>query len=265
MSYLFPPRDLEIENSDLPSVHSILQVGKAEKTGHRCDAVELSNEIFCTWLANYIGLPIDSWQLWTTPGNMTSPPASGLWFDGYKNYTTPISRICYASWLAPDSIKNLCYEIIPSKWQHRVTNHDDFVGIVMFDVWTGAQKPRKAVYVNQDDHKLRALFISHGKTFNMSGVDGAIQYDSSVVNRNIQKLMSIHRHALAHWSEEAIARWASKLRELDENIFQMAFDYSCCCWQPREWAAEVRAFIEDHRNNIDSIAENIYRHLKQIT
>lgn len=264
MSYLFATKNDEVDfdsHCGFPSVHNILQPGKVFEDCPNRAVVELSNEAFCTWLANYIGLPVDSWQLWASPRALVAPPESGLWFDAGKNYTVPVSRICYASWIPTDDA--LCYEIIPSKWCSRVTNRNDFLGIVMFDAWTGARQARKTLYVGQHNQELRALFISHGKAFNMCGVTGDIKYDPSIPN--MRNLMDIHRDALVTWTEEAIAGWAARLKALDEDSIQRAFEFAYSDWQHKEWEANVRAFIEHRHSDIELIAESAYKELKRIT
>ncbi|HEX3438573.1 MAG TPA: hypothetical protein VHT24_17520 [Pseudacidobacterium sp.] len=265
MDYFYPTENCKTDIEDagyFPSLHSMIQLTRSQGTGCPRAATELSNEAFCFWLANYIGLPVDTWQRWSGTQNPLMSLESGLWFEGNKNYTAPVARVCHASWLPPGIDSNQSYEIIPSKWQPRVTNRSDFLGMAMFDVWGGAQRYRQAIYIGWPDRTLRALFLSHGKMFNIQGDDGTIRYKPQLTG--LRSLLMAHRHALGEWTEEAIAGWAEKLRGLDSDCLQQAFDYACSEWQPDGWEDDVREFIARRHVDIDLIAEAMQIELKQM-
>jgi hypothetical protein len=253
-------RDVEIPNY-FPSVRSIIQPRRGSGEISRRASVEFANEIFCTWLANSIQLPVDTWQLWKEQHHSLATGEHGLCFEGGKSYIKPTSRLCYASWLPPDTDSSKCYEIIPSSWQVRVANRNDILGMLVFDLWIAAKRYRPVVYVGQADQTLHALFLSHGNVFNICG-KGNIHFSPSIAS--MKSVLNIHYHALAGWTDDAIADWVDRLRSLEGESMQQAFDYAYSNWQPNGWEAEVREFLWKRSSLIDDLAESLRQELKHL-
>lgn len=265
MTYL-PPAFLRRRGIDdiehFPSLHCIPQFTRKAERGSRQAAVELSNEILSCWLGNKIGLPMDMWRTYRHGGAGHLALEPGLWFNEYKPCVWPVLRSCYAVWRPPEMGTTECYEMIPSKWQARVRNREDFIGMVLFDVWAGAQRYRQALYVGGPNGRLHALFLSHGKMFHALSYAGNIQVSQQLSNLKI--LIAAHRQALSSWSESAVIRWAHKLKLLHGNTLEQILDYSRTEWQPEGWEDSIREYLTHRYYDISDIAEAVLDALKDM-
>jgi len=130
----------------------------------------LANELLASILASKLGLPVAetaivdvdarliryTQELVIQLENSRVPCRSGLCF-GSRYPRGPVSD---ASCLPP------AVDLMPTDLLYKVSNITDFVGMLVFDKWTGNTDDRQSVFLRQGQSSYRAWMIDHGSCFN---------------------------------------------------------------------------------------------------
>ena len=125
----------------------------------------LANAVLGNELAKHLGIAVPNWSpiefsrdfldsnplCWPEPGTGLPKPSPGMYFGTRA--------------LGQDEGET-AYEILPGSWLNRISNRDEFVGMLILDVWTNQVGTRKAVFVPSSDKSLiTAVFIENGQMF----------------------------------------------------------------------------------------------------
>jgi hypothetical protein len=119
----------------------------------------LANEFIGASLLGAIGLPTGEWKF------ARYSPAHKCSFV-YKHGTRVLGPKCglhFASRMLEPSSEGRLYSYLPDRFIGRLKNRPDFLGALVFDIFTGSLDARQAVYV--EDHRSRtfkAVFIDNG-------------------------------------------------------------------------------------------------------
>ena len=130
----------------------------------------LANELLASILASKLGLPVAETAIVDVDAQLIRhteelviqlehgrvPCRSGLCF-GSRYPCDPVSD---SSCLPP------AVDLMPTDLLYKVSNITDFVGMLVFDKWTGNTDDRQSVFLRHGQSSYRAWMIDHGSCFN---------------------------------------------------------------------------------------------------
>jgi hypothetical protein len=171
-----------------------------------------ANKALGNELAKYLGLSVPEWRPiefsdtcmeryflfhWTGSESWLDRPGSGLYFG---------SRALVQD--DPDAV----YKELPENWLNKISNRDDFAGMLLLDLWANQVGNRKAMYVvSSDGTTVSAVFTGNGKMF--GGFSGREEQRRGVAlyhDRRVYAGLDINR-AFSLWLQKAVA--------MDEDMF----------------------------------------------
>jgi hypothetical protein len=205
----------------------------------------LANELLASTLASKLGLPVPETAIVDVDARLiryteklviqlehgSVPCRSGLCF-GSRYPCDPVSD----SNCLPPAI-----DFMPTNLLHEVSNMRDFVGMLVFDKWTGNTDDRQSVFLRQDPSSYKAWMIDHGSCFNgmkwnFPDLPRRGVYFRGLVYDEIREL-------------KAFDWWVSRIeQEMTESVLSCAFEAI-----PPEWYdCDERSILQllsvlDHR------------------
>jgi|SRR6185437_79585 hypothetical protein len=158
----------------------------------------LFSEAFGTLLMRETGLPVPKWcPIEISDEFIDRNP--GLWFEtSMSGHQRPPAGLHFGSRLViPGNSENL-YELLPRSWFGLIRNREDFIGVLLFDLWANQADNRQAIFIqNVVDRSIKAIFIDQGCLFK-AGNDHqpnsakALYLDSLIyTNLDIDSIISI--------------------------------------------------------------------------
>jgi len=184
----------------------------------------LANEALGSWLAAQLGLETPAWrQISISDEFLAQNPE--MWFETPTGRVRPPAGVHYASRLVESQGEGSVYEILPRSWFARVKNREDFLGMLLLDLWCNHTDNRQACFVQEAGARsLRAVFLDHGHMLN--GADGAS-------NARPAAALFLDREMYAGlWSQNQVNEW---LRKICAISAQAAYTFVASL--PEEWSA----------------------------
>jgi hypothetical protein len=170
----------------------------------------LANEVLGNELARHLGISVPNWSpieisrdfldsnplCWPEPGTGVPLPSPGMYF---------------AEQALGQDFAETVYEMLPGNWLNRISNRDDFFGMLVLDVWTNRVGKRKAVFVpSQDRSLITAAFIENGEMF--GGFWGSEEQRPGTA-------LYTDGRVYAHSDlKQACNRWLRKITAVDEAL-----------------------------------------------
>jgi hypothetical protein len=216
----------------------------------------LLNECVGNELYRLCGLSVPEWTpLRLTPSSLKQNkwcwPEDGGVFP-------PTAGLCFGSrFLCEDS---RLYEILPGSSLGRVRNRDDFWLAWLIDVCAGHGDNRQALFLNQGEGGIDAVFIDHGHMF--GGTDGikvvhpaASRYldfriyekvSSAYLRKILQRIQCLDVDCLWRWVQTLPPEWQTKsaLQSISECLNRMSDkDFVACA---------LDAMAAYHRQTLES-------------
>jgi hypothetical protein len=194
----------------------------------------LLNECVGNELYRLCGLPVSGWKpLQLTPSFLKKN--QWCWPDDGGVFR-PSAGLCFGSrFLCGDS---RLYEILPGSSLGRVQNRDDFWLAWLIDVCAEHVDNRQALFLNQPEGGIDAVFIDHGHMF--GGTDGtkivppaASRYldfrvyekvSSSYLQTILQMINCLDVNCLWRWVQELPIEWQTKsaLQSISECLSRIS-------------------------------------------
>jgi hypothetical protein len=135
----------------------------------------LANELLAALLAEKLGLPVPESAIVHVPPDLVRHTAELVIDRGWRR--VPCSPgLCFGSrWGAnqafPNGVGNL-YDFLPPHQLRTVANLSDFLGMLVFDKWTGNADDRQTIFVRTDRASaFRTFMTDNGLCFNGSNWD----------------------------------------------------------------------------------------------
>src|ERR1700733_4704134 len=189
----------------------------------------LANELLASILAKKLGLPVAEPAIVDVDARLIRyteelviqlerghvPCRSGLCF-GSRYPCDPVSD---SNWLPP------AVDFLPTDLLCRVSNIADFLGMLVFDKWTGNTDERQSVFFRQGQSSYRAWMIDHGYCFN------GMEWDFPDLPRRGVYFRGIVYGEVRE--SKAFDWWISRIeQEMTESVLASAFETI-----PPEWYA----------------------------
>jgi hypothetical protein len=125
----------------------------------------LFHEALGSALAELVGLPVPTWRpLSISEAFIDHNPQ--LWFESGGRLTRPSAGLHFGSAFLQAKNGGETYQIVPASWHTRLVNSGDFLGMLLFDLWTDHSENRQALFAETPTtRQLKAVFIDHGRMF----------------------------------------------------------------------------------------------------
>jgi hypothetical protein len=120
----------------------------------------LANEVLASELMQAIGLPTPKWEIVT----YKSSPVCIMMREVAGSYDS--CHLHFASTVPLVSNETRLYSFLPGPFTPLLQNRMDFVGALIFDIWTGSTDSRQALYTESENGLgFEATFVDHGHCF----------------------------------------------------------------------------------------------------
>lgn len=182
----------------------------------------LINEVVGSELILRMGLPTPQW----VPIEISSKfidANPGLCFFSENGRVRPVPGMHFASRLIEASDEERTYQMIPHSWIERIGNREDFVGVLILDLWANNCDRRQAVFLSDERERLHASFIDNDHMFG-----GRFGNDTTCPRRAMVYDLSVYEGL---WNWEVVQEWCGKIDGIDENAIR-----SIIANVPEEWA-----------------------------
>lgn len=126
----------------------------------------LFNEAFGTELMQAVGLPVPQWcPIEISDEFIDCNP--GLWFETTTpGHQRPPAGLHFGSRLVIPGHAESLYELLPRTWFGLIRNREDFIGVLLFDLWANQADNRQAIFLqNMLNRSIEAIFIDEGGLF----------------------------------------------------------------------------------------------------
>jgi len=190
------------------------------------------------------GLPVPEWTpLWIADSFLDSNPE--CWMQTPEGRLRPASGLCFGSrFLGLDGKRLL--EILPGSMFNRVRNQVSFWLAWLIDVCAEHVDNRQAIFVEDADGWLDALFVDHGHLFGGPAAD---------LKRNFRASRYLDPRVYAGVPFQALTDFQGRLQALDLDKLRQRIEAI-----PAEWShASARESFERclQRLKMDSLVQNV--------
>lgn len=215
----------------------------------------LANELLCARLARLLGLPAAAGEIVTVSQEFVES-SPGLRIELERGSVPCRAGRCFGSRFAghPDAVQP-CMHLSQPTLLGRVQNLSDFLGMLVFDLWTGNLDPREVIFVRDKRHfAYRALMIDSGLCF--TGTNWTF---SANPWRSLHANREVYRSAQGLHS---FAPWLDRLEsEIDQQVLLRAAESVPPEWYERD-AASLHRLIErlyDRRGCVRGLLARLQR------
>jgi len=205
----------------------------------------LSNEILGTELARYLGLSVPNWTLieltedWfrRSFANWPGPEGWGI---------RPHPGIYFASRGLGHGYEEEILEVLPDLWFDTVTNRNDFIGMLILDLWTNRAGQRKALFVpGPEKGKYTALFGDNLQMFGGPWADAQ------------QKVGDVlfHDHRI-YWAldfERECNWWLGRIGSIDPSIVMRLARSIPSQWIDLNHIEQIRILLGARQNRLEDL------------
>lgn len=219
----------------------------------------LFNEAFGAVIMRFLGLPVPDWGVIALADEFIDQNPE-MWIEtttsGRKR---PEAGLCFGSRLVLTSRDETLYELLPRQWFELISNRDDFIGMLLFDMWSRQSDNRQAVF-RQDaqTRSIRATFIDQGDLFGRrrlpqrNSARGPSYLDSNIY-RNID-IVNI------------IPKWEARIRSITPSALD---DFGYTSGIPSEWYTPskvecCRAELIERQRSLGLYIREIERFLEDV-
>jgi len=192
----------------------------------------LANELLASILAKRLGLPVPECAVVKVRAELIRHTEE-LVIQQERGRVPCRSGLCFGSRYPKNPAPNqTCllqvHDLLPEGQFRAVTNISDFVGMLVFDKWTGNTDDRQSIFFrNQGQFQFTALMIDNGFCFNGQEWNFPDAPKRGVCTRRFayENVTGI----------EAFEEWISRLEhEIDESVLKSAFEAIPPEWYERD-------------------------------
>lgn len=201
----------------------------------------LANEALASMLCQRLGLPVADWA-YVQVSNELIDANSSLWFEMADGSARPKAGLAFGSVVIQQEDGTPANELLPSSWMGRLSNREDFAGMLMFDLWTGHRDARQAVFTTVEGSRaVRAIFIDHGHCF--GGPDGELR-DETCWARAMHLNKALYDGLL---QQRRFQQWKQAIQEITAEDIQYYLGLIPKEWLSQKWQECVCSFLENRR------------------
>lgn len=201
----------------------------------------VANEALASMLCKRLGLPVADWAYVRVSDELLDSNPS-LWWELPEGQARPAAGLAFGSVVIQQEDGTPANEILPSSWLGRLSNREDFVGMMLFDLWTGARDARQAVFTCAEGSRaVHATFIDHGHCF--GGPDGELR-DETCWARAMHLNKSLYEGLL---QQRRFQQWKQAIQDISIEEIQSYLGLIPQEWSTPNWQERVCSFLENRR------------------
>ena len=172
----------------------------------------LANEALGTELARHLGLSVPAWRAIEVSDEFLDRNKL-CWFETDSGPIRPDAGLHFASRVIGQGAPTPTYGVLPGEWLSLIDNRDDFVGMLLLDVWANHTDNRQSVFVrNPVTQKLTAVFVDYGHMFGgPSGRDSYRRGTAMYLDHRVYESLDI---------DAAFDRWLQRVRMIDGSLLR---------------------------------------------
>ena len=171
----------------------------------------LLNEVLGTEIMKLVGLKTPNWSpIWISERFIEDNPA--LWYESANSgRRRPPPGLHFGSKLILPKANEDIYEVLPRSWFSRILHREDFIGMLLFDLWANQRDNRQAIFLqNQESHSIEVTYIDHGCLFGPEDTAKPAKrirpmYMDPAIYSNIDL-------------EATLPHWEARIRTLSESV-----------------------------------------------
>jgi hypothetical protein len=173
----------------------------------------LLNEVLASGIMEFVGLETPKWNpIWISAGFIEDNP--GLWFEtASSGRRPPPVGLHFGSRLILPKTSESLYEILPRSWFTRIRDKENFVGMLLFDLWANQRDNRQAIFLqDQEDRSIRTTYIDHGCLF---GPDES--------NKIAMRIRAMYMDPAIYGNidlDVTFPKWEARIRALSESTLR---------------------------------------------
>lgn len=219
----------------------------------------LFNEAFGTAMMAFVGLAVPEWRVIALSDDFVDQNR-GMWIETADSFRhRPHAGLCFGSRLVLGNEDETLYELLPRQMFDLIENRDDFIGMLLFDMWAKQSDNRQAVFLqNAETRSITVTFIDQGDLFGRRKLPrrnahfGA-SYSDPLVYRNID-------------IANIIPKWEARIRTITPTALD-AFGYTSAI--PSEWyrpcnLADLWTELIDRQRSISGYITEIKSFLEDV-
>jgi hypothetical protein len=126
----------------------------------------LANEVLGNELARCLGLSVPEWRPIEISKECMDRYLMLFWPDCGSGLNRPGPGLHFGLRAVGQDAGETVYEILPANWLSKVVNRNDFLGMLLLDLWANQVGHRKAIFVSSPDNSVAtAFFIDNSQMF----------------------------------------------------------------------------------------------------
>lgn len=201
----------------------------------------LANEALASMLCRRLGLPVADWAYVRISDELLDANPH-LWWELPEGSVRPKAGLAFGSVVIHQEDGTPANEILPSSWVGRLSNREDFAGMLFFDLWTGARDARQAVFLSSEGSRaVRAVFIDHGHCF--GGPDGELKDETCWA-----RAMHLHKPVYEGlFQQRRFNAWKQAIQNITTEEIHAFLGQIPQEWLTQNWQERVCSFLENRR------------------
>jgi hypothetical protein len=205
----------------------------------------LANEALGTELARHLGLSVPEWRAIEISDEFLDQHKL-CWFETASGLVRPNAGLHFASRVIGQDTSTSVYEVLPGGWISRIDNRDDFVGMLMLDVWANHTDNRQSVFVrNPITQQLTAVFVNNGHMFGgPSGQDAYRRGAAMYLDRRVYEGLDING---------TVDRWLQRVRGIDESVLLQLAKSIPSAWMSGRYLEEFVAQLQIRKEALEQL------------
>lgn len=207
----------------------------------------LANEVLGNELACHLGLSVTKWRPITLTDDFLDRNPH-CWFETHGSRERPSAGLHFASRVVGQEPCTKVYEVVSGATFARTRNREDFMAMLVLDLWANHTDNRQAVFLCADSVQgLTAVFIDHGHMFggpwgNEQRNRGASMY----LDRRVYECPEL---------EDIFEDWLGKIRSIDEAVLIELAKAIPDGWADDDYLQRVMAQLRSRRYSLGALLE----------
>lgn len=215
----------------------------------------LGNEALGSWLTARLGLKTPEWSRIAIDDAFLDQNQQ-MWFETQSGRERPKAGLHFASRLQEAAGTGSVYEILPRTWFAHIKNREDFLGMLLLDLWCGHADNRQACFIQEANERgLIAVFLDHGHMFGGPGHGGSWDLHPAVsffLDRTMYDGL---------WLDGRVGEWMRKIWSIPAEAA-----YTFVSSIPPEWSSTplelVVATILERRHTLQQLLNGLRAQFK---